>query len=156
MKGRVQLDGSLTSFKISIGVVQGSVLGPFLFVLFIDDLLEELQTSGYAFLFSDISIAVLAYADDLTLLSANPSGLRKLLLISNSWAKRNGMVFSVDKCYVVIFNSLSKKPGPIFMLDEHYLVTHYPPTNDQYLGVTLSDHVTITKIAQKTNHSKNL
>ena len=157
MKGRVQLNGSLTSsFKISTGVVQGSVLGPFLFVLFIDDLLEELQTSGYAFLFSDISIAVLAYADDLTLLSANPSGLRKLLLISNSWAKRNGMVFSVDKCYVVIFNSLSKKPGPIFMLDEHYLVTHYPPTNDQYLGLTLSDHITITKIAQKTNHSKNL
>ena len=66
------------------------------------------------------------------------------------------MVFSVDKCYVVIFNTLSKKPGPIFMLGDHYPLTHNPPTNDQYLGVTLSDDVTITKIAQKTNHSKNL
>ena len=82
MRGEALLHGSLTpQFNISKGVVQGSVLGPVLFILFIDDLLEELQRSGYGFPFFDNIISVLAYADDLTLLCHNAPGLRKLLLI---------------------------------------------------------------------------
>ena len=152
VRGQALLHGSLTpQFNISKGVVQGSVLGPVLFILFIDDLLEELQRSGYGFPFFDNIISVLAYADDLTLLCHNAPGLRKLLLISQAWANRNSMSFGVDKCYVVIFNSLSKQERQIFKLNENYLETRYPPSSDLYLGHTISDNITVTKIFEKTN-----
>ena len=127
-----------------------------MFILFIDDLLEELQQSGYGFPFFDNIISVLAYADDLTLLCHNATGLRKLLLISQAWANRNSMSFGVDKYYVVIFNSLSKQERQIFKCNEYYLKTRYPPSCDLYLGHTISDNITVTKIFEKTNLPINL
>ena len=66
------------------------------------------------------------------------------------------MTFSFDKCRVVIFNSISKIPGPIFKLGTHYLVTHYPPITDLYLGHSITDLITITKLAKKTSISVKL
>ena len=56
----------------------------------------------------------------------------------------------------MIFNSLSKKPGPIFRLGKYFLETHYPPISDLYLGYSISDRITTTKLAVRTTISINL
>ena len=97
------------TFSISSGVLQGSVLGPTLFLLFLDDLLEELHKTRIGISMGGFILSVIAYADDVTLLSLKPSNLQRLLNICNSWAKRNGMTFGLEKCYAIVFNSRTKK-----------------------------------------------
>ena len=146
------------SVQINSEVLQGSVLGPILFLMFIDDLLEELHDSRLGIPLADFVLTVLAYADDITLLSLQAARLQHLLDICNNWSKKNGMTFSLDKSFVVAFNSRSKKPSglPIFYLGKNKLTTTFPEkTKETYLGFNITDRVAKTKIDWNTTFSKN-
>ena len=104
--GEAVVNGGLTRvFPISSGVLQGSVLGPLLFLLFIDDLLGKLNDSAGGIAIADSILSVIAYADDVTLLSLKVKKLQRLLDICNNWAINNDMNFSLHKCFVAVFNS---------------------------------------------------
>ena len=151
-------------FSIFSGVLQGSVLGPTLFLLFLDDLLEELHKSRIGISIGGFILSVIAYADDVTLLSLKASNLQRLLNICNFWAKRNGMTFALDKCYAVVFNSRTKKPEalPTFLFggtntSPNQLVTYYPEeAPDLYLGIKITDHVARTKISSTQTLPKSV
>ena len=64
------------SFSVSCGVRQGGVLSPYLFSLYIDDLIDSLRLSGYGLYISQLFIGCLLYADDIVLLSPSCFGLR--------------------------------------------------------------------------------
>ena len=85
------------------------MLGPTLFLLFLDDLLEELHESGLGISMKEFLLSVIAYADDITLLSLKTNKLQRLLDICYSWATANGMTFGLDKCFAVVFKSRTKK-----------------------------------------------
>ena len=141
-------------FPILSGVLQGSVLGPTLFLLFLDDLLDELHESLLGISMGDFILSVLAYADDVTLLSLDTKNLQQLLDICNSWAIANGMIFGLDKCFAVVFNSRTKKTEalPTFYLGgtktcPNLLSTFYPENAPElYLGMKITDQVARTKI----------
>ena len=136
-------------FPIFSGVLQGSVLGPTLFLLFLDDLLEKLHESMLGIPMKIFVLSVLAYADDITLLSLETNKLQGLLDICYSWAKKNGMSFGLDKCFAVVFNSRTKKAKalPTFIFGRSPLNTFYPEDAPKpYLGVNITDHVAKTKI----------
>ncbi|KRX42815.1 Retrovirus-related Pol polyprotein from type-1 retrotransposable element [Trichinella murrelli] len=65
-----------TPVRICNGVRQGDPLSPLLFCLFIDELIDQLQTSGPGYDFRGSKICVLAFADDLTLLADSAAGLK--------------------------------------------------------------------------------
>ena len=86
-KSRVILNEFETDyFDCPIGVKQGDCLSPTLFALFINDLAEEIKSSGVGLeLDSDTFINILLYADDIVLLAKNEEDLQFLLDIVETW-----------------------------------------------------------------------
>ena len=99
-------------------------------------------------------LSVLAYADDVTLLSIDQGNLQRLLDICCSWSINNGMTFGFDKCFAVVFNSRSKKLAdlPTFRfcgtnLRPNYLSAFYPEDAPEfYVGFNITDRVARTKL----------
>jgi ribonuclease P/MRP protein subunit RPP40 len=95
LEGRKQkklLNGCSSDWvKVTSGVPQGSVLGPILFVIYINDLEEGIRNEIWKF------------ADDTKLLGSVHSqvGLRRDLEKLCSWAEKWQMAFNVEKCKVM-------------------------------------------------------
>ena len=147
-------DLTTESFSIHSGVLQGSVLGPTLFLLFLDDLLEDLHASKLGISMGLFILSVIAYADDVTLLSNSQNNLQQLLDFCSCWAIKNGMSFGFDKCFAVVFNSRTKKPAdlPTFRFCgtkscPKYIATYYPEDAPElYVGFNVTDRIARTKL----------
>ena len=93
------------SLIVKSRVTQGSKLGPILFHIFINDLLEELNSSNLGVSMLTLKITALGYADDIVLLADSPRNLQALINICQSWSRKNGMSFNTDKCKVMVLNT---------------------------------------------------
>ena len=110
---RVTLNGASSSWKdICIGVPQGSILGPLLFNIYINDLM---------FAFSD-GVGICNYADDNTVFASSnditeiKEKLEISMLSMSSWFSENGLQLNSSKCKLIVFgrnreNSLSVRIG---------------------------------------------
>lgn len=144
----VVLEG-VTSDTVSVesGVPQGSVLGPSLFLFYINDIPEGLN--AVVRLFADDTLAYLAITNksDCSTLQAD---LDKLAVWEEKWK----MSFHPDKCQVL---TISKKRSPIchnYTLHGHTL-EHV--TSAKYLGCTLNNNLDwgqhIHNICNKANRT---
>ena len=127
-KQRVKVNGSFSTWiETSVGVPQGSVLGPLLFNIYLNDL----------FMFvTDCKIR--NYADDTTIYVCDDNHenvLNKVeseTLILSEWFRNNYMKLNGDKCHLMIFsqksNDLSIKIGSTTIIES---------TEEKLLGVTL-------------------
>ena len=108
-KARVRVGQNFSAyFEINSGVMQGSKLGPILFIFYINDLLRELNNSNLGAQVGKIFVSALGFADDIILISNNPKNLQKLIDICFLWATRNGMTFNDDKCKILTLNTKGK------------------------------------------------
>ena len=100
----VDINGNLsTPRKINISVMQGSVLGPLLFICFINDL------------YTASKLFTLLFADDTCCLSAGKN-LKDLIKFCNeelqkiaNWFSANKLAVNVNKCKYIIFHNKGKK-----------------------------------------------
>ena len=102
---QVVIDNSCSiSGEVLCGVPQGSIVGPLLFLLFINDLSLSLK---------DIPVSVDLYADDTTLYSTNlekdEANLQKALDLVRSWCLENGMLINTDKTKLMLIASRQKR-----------------------------------------------
>jgi hypothetical protein len=67
--------------KINSGVKKGGVLSPLLFNYFINELIEQIINEEGGSSLSNIKTSILAYCDDLILLSPSLNKLEKLICI---------------------------------------------------------------------------
>ena len=74
----VKIDGSLTDeFKIQAGVKQGDNLSPLLFNLFINDIIDQFNTTDCSPpSLIESKVGSLLYADDLVIMSTSIEGLQ--------------------------------------------------------------------------------
>lgn len=150
-KQYVSLDNIVSDFgKITTGVPQGSILGPLLFIIYINDISNSTSL-----------LNVISYADDTTLtgtikafggntpeLSQN---VNKELLKVQNWLLVNKLALNVDKTKLMIFHKPNKKlPNLSLAIND----THIEKVSTfTFLGLTIDENVTwkahIHKVGRK-------
>ena len=113
---------------MTAGVPQGSVLGPILFLIYINDLLDEL--SSQVSLFADDTAVYLTVrgSDDGTVLQ---NDLDRLSMWESHW----DMEFNLSKCQVVRVTTARKAINTVYRLHGQVLDV---VTSAKYLGTDIS------------------
>ena len=129
--GQVVVGGKRSqAFHIESGVLQGSVLSPCLYSIFLDDLAYELSKHSKVQIGGALINCTL-YADDIALFSTDPLALQTLLKKCEDHARANRYRFSVAKCEVI------STSDNIFQIEDQQL----PRTERfKYLGVEIKQN----------------
>ena len=138
-KQRVVVDGVASGWsQVSSGVPQGSILGPMLFLLFINDLPDIIPPPTSTGL----------YADDTKLYNAVKSShdcdhLQQALSYADDWSKQSNIDFNVSKCKVL---TISRRESPI---ESKY---HFDSTELIYVVSEVDLGVTVTSKLSWNQH----
>ncbi|RNA42314.1 RNA-directed DNA polymerase from mobile element jockey-like [Brachionus plicatilis] len=99
------MDGDYsTAFKTTAGVRQGGKASPKLFSLYIEEILIDITKSESGIKLSTVKIDVIAYADDLLLISQTKKVLQSLLEIVTYHGTKLEIKFNPSKTVYIIFS----------------------------------------------------
>jgi hypothetical protein len=89
-KRRLRLPDNATFIEVLRGVPQGSILAPFLFNLFVDDLVTDIKKEEKlrGVKLCSLVLSILLYADDIVLLFEDQESLQIALDICFKWAAK--------------------------------------------------------------------
>ena len=136
-----------TPAAVDSGVPQGSVLGPSLFLFYINDIPDNITSTVRLFADDTIVYIALKPTSNNTILQADLDHLA-------TWEKEWKMEFHPDKCQVIPITRNKKKIINKYVLNGHTLES----TSDaKYLGVTLTSDLKwnthINNITSKANRT---
>ena len=101
---RVKIDGCLSKqFVVERGVKQGSILSPTLFLIVMNPLLKQLESSKLGLSINDYYAGGFVHADDIRTLSSSVESMRAQVEIVKKFANKRHSKLNVDKCEVVEF-----------------------------------------------------
>ena len=114
---------------------QGGILSPLFFKIYLDDILELLSKSENGVRLGYLNINILAYADDIVLLSRNQAGLDSLYKILKFELKNLDLIINFQKTKCMIFSKRKMPYLNIITLDnDNFDIC----TTFKYLGYNLS------------------
>ena len=112
-----------SSFNISNGVRQGAVASPVLFNTYINELFEELSSSGFGCQIDHLYFGAFGYADDIGLLAPSREALQQMINICARFFKLHGIKISTNinvnktKTKVLVFG-VQSEPAVLFLGDK--------------------------------------
>ena len=130
-------DGNNSSYqKISCGVPQGSILGPLLFLIYINDL-ASMCNDIFSVMYADDS-NLFVEGSDLIILQNTMN--RELVKVSR-WLKLNKLSLNIDKTHFMIFKRRRQRVEfvPDIHIDSNPL---HQVSNTKFLGVYIDEHLT--------------
>jgi hypothetical protein len=135
------------SFPCHQGVRQGGVLSPFLYCLFVDELLDILTQSGYS-----VSIGVYCgspmYADDLALVASSPEELQAMMdIVATYYANKWQYQLNANKSSVMVLGeSIKMRLGARSVRKWYIGQDEISETDEQHhLGTVISSTIYRTK-----------
>ena len=135
----VDINGTLSKTPKSLahGAPQGSILGPLLFILYINDMPNCLLNNEIPVLFADDTTILIAHANYNTLINRSNSVLCRL----SDWLISNKLILNDDKTKAVIFRPQGKMIPPIQntlkILDKKIKIVQ----NKIFLGINFNEHL---------------
>ena len=131
----VNIDSHYSSPQlIKSGVIQGSVLGPVLFLLYIDDILNEIK-HGQPFLYADDLKIVYKFSDNNL-----QSHVQLDLDMLSSWCRKWDMSLNNDKCFIM---RMGKCPNDLVLLLNNTTMQYTDKVKD--LGITYNSQLSFTE-----------
>jgi exonuclease III len=131
---RVTLNGASSDWlSVTSGVPQGSILGPLLFILYINDLPNCLSENTLCAIFADDTkiFRQITSHQDLTILQRD---INKV----SAWSKDWGLTFNQKKCTILSLKRNNKPLEYIYRMDN----TQLPRTTDAPdLGITITSNL---------------
>ena len=103
-------------FKANNGIRQGSIILPYLFTLYMDVLLNELEANGDGCWLGNEYFGALGYADDVTLMCPSSQGLQKMLDICKSFGDEYGVKYNATKTVCIRHSKINIDAKPIIKL----------------------------------------
>ena len=144
--------GNVTSDyeEINIGVPQGTILGPLLFILYVNDLLDSMPENS-----------ILSYADDTAIISTNKTWkqtemrMNKLLESAADWLALNKLTLNITKTvYITFGNYTDSVPNKLDIKIDKETIRRVE--NCKYLGVIFDQNLKwnehINYIIKKTRY----
>lgn len=139
LKNRIQVvnvNGNISSCEyLNIGVPQGSILGPLLFLIYINDLLDSIP-----------NCIIVSYADDTVILCSEDDWNETAIVMNLSleqvfqWLVNNQLTINVQKTvYITFANSISTLPDNIQIIINDSVLQNV--THTKYLGVIIDRHL---------------
>jgi len=93
------------TFCVACGVRQRGILSPYLFAIYVDELIEQLRQSGHGLHIGSLFVGCAVYADDIVRMSASCYGLQKLLYICTQYGTLWDIKFNTLKSQLLTFGA---------------------------------------------------
>jgi hypothetical protein len=140
-------------FAVVRGVRQGGVLSTFFYLVYVNDLINDLEKSNYGSKVMSVSVSNPTFADDIALIAMSPLHLQRLVDIVYRYCNTWNVDINVDKSNVVVFNKKRKQPQVGIIYGSEYI---NQTNSSKHLGILQESNMKLhTRINERIQKGKN-